>query len=114
MYFLNLPSLLRYFIHVYLYHLLITWHVDVVAYARLKLLWSLYTARVASRKCLESKQLLCNTRASVSNSVQEAADGVEVAALGSNQSAESSGNDRRHISPRLLSLVEPPEWFQGL
>lgn len=51
MYFLNLPSLLRYFIHVYLYHLLITWHVDVVAYARLKLLWSLYTARVASRKC---------------------------------------------------------------
>lgn len=50
MYFLNLPFLLRYFIHVYLYHLFITWHVDVVAYARLKLLWSLYTARVASRK----------------------------------------------------------------
>lgn len=47
-------------------------------------------------------------------SVQEATDGVKVAALGSNQSAESSGNDRRHISPRLLSLVEPPEWFQGL
>lgn len=50
MYFLNLPFLLRCFIHVCLYHLFITWHVDVVAYAHLKLLWSLYTARVASRK----------------------------------------------------------------
>lgn len=51
MYFLNVPFLLSYFIRVFLCHLFLTWQVAVVAHARLKLLWSLHTAHVASRKC---------------------------------------------------------------
>lgn len=58
---------------------------------------------------------ICDVSANMHTaSVQEAADGGKVAALGSNRSAESSGDARCHISPRRSSLVEPPEGFQGL
>lgn len=64
--------------------------------------------------CFVTHRHLCRECDMHTASGQEATDGVKVAALGSSRPAESSGNDRRHISPRLLSLVEPPEWVQGL